>query len=71
MGGKCGCRMALQRKCTFDLPDGVDVKSELRLSDPPTEHNGQRIVDTSIANLGKLYIQTLGQIVDEFEVRFS
>jgi hypothetical protein len=55
----------------FDLPDSIDVKSELQLPNPPTEHNGQPITDTSIANLGTLYIQTLRQIVDDFEARFS
>jgi hypothetical protein len=58
-------------KVYFDLPGNVDVKSELLLPDPPTEHNGERITDTSIANLGNLYIETLRQIVDEFETRFS
>src|SRR5205823_226809 len=49
----------------FDLPAESGVESNLHLPDPPTEHDGQQITDTSIKNLGGLYIQTLNRIVDE------
>jgi hypothetical protein len=58
-------------KIYFSLPDTVDIKSDLRLPDPPTEHNGQAITDTSIANLGTLYLDTLKRIVEDFEARFA
>lgn len=54
----------------FDLPD-ADVTSGLTLHDPPNEHDGQPITDTSIQNLGQLYIDALTRIVDEFVARFS
>ncbi len=59
------------QKVYFDLPATFDVKSELQLPDPPTEHDGQLIADTSITNLGALYLSTLRRIVGEFETRFG
>jgi hypothetical protein len=59
------------QKVYFDLPATVDVKSELQLPNPPTEHDSQAITDTSIANLGALYLNTLKRIVSEFEARFG
>lgn len=59
------------QKVYFDIPDNPHVKSELLLPNPPTEHEGQPITDTSIANLGQLYIATLKRIVNEFEVEFG
>jgi hypothetical protein len=58
------------QKVYFDLPDNPHVKSEYLLPNPPSEHDGQAIIDTSIANLGQLYITTLKRIINEFEVRF-
>lgn len=58
-------------KVYFSLPESVDVRSALHLHDPPTEHDGQPISDTSIANLGKIYLTTLRQIVGEFKARFA
>lgn len=57
-------------KVYFDLPEGVDVESGLTLPDPPAQHDGQPITDTSIANLGRLYIAALTRIVEEFIARF-
>ena len=59
------------QKVYFDLPATFDIKSELLLPNPPTEHDGQPITDTSIANLGSLYLDTLKRTVDEFETRFG
>jgi hypothetical protein len=58
-------------KVYFDLPEGADARSELLLVDPPTQHDGQPIGDTSIANIGVLYLGTLREIVSEFETRFQ
>jgi hypothetical protein len=59
------------QKVYFDIPDSSGVKSELQLADPPKEHYGEPINDTSIANVGKVYLDTLRSIVAEFEVRFA
>lgn len=59
------------QKVYFDLPDTVDVKSQLKLPNPPTEHDSHPVTDTSVANLGGLYLNTLKRIVGEFEARFS
>jgi len=55
----------------FDLPAGAGVESGLMFSDPPTQHDGVPIEDTSIANIGRLYIDTLNKIVTKFTERFS
>ena len=59
------------QKVYFDLPATVDLKSELQLPNPPTEHDSQPITDTSMTNLGSLYLNTLKRIVSEFEARFG
>lgn len=58
-------------KVYFQLPDNLDIESGLRLEDPPTQHYGAPISDTSIANLGRLYLGTLQAMVDEFIERFK
>jgi hypothetical protein len=58
-------------KVYFQLPDEVDIVHEYRLPDPPIEHDGQPIEDTSLANLGRLYLGMLATIVDAFAARFS
>jgi hypothetical protein len=55
----------------FELPEGAPIESWLELPNPPEEHDGQPITDTSIANLGHLYVDTLATIVDEFVSRFA
>jgi hypothetical protein len=55
----------------FQLPEGVGIESGLQLPNPPNQHDGQPIEDTSIANLGSLYLGTLTRIVDEFVTRFG
>jgi hypothetical protein len=59
------------QKVYFSLPETFDVRSELHLTDPPTEHDGQPVTDTSVANIGTLYVNTLKRIVTEFETRFK
>ncbi len=58
-------------KVYFELPADVDVESGLRLDNPPQEHKSEPITDTSIANLGGLYIAMLTEIVDAFIARFQ
>jgi hypothetical protein len=58
-------------KVYFSLPSNIDVKSGLSLENPPDQHDGEPIRDSSIANIGTLYVTTLGRIVDEFVARFS
>ncbi len=58
-------------KIYFQLPEGIDIESGLHLNDPPDQHDGRPISDASIANLGRLYLGTLTEVVDEFFVRFS
>jgi hypothetical protein len=60
-----------EEKVHFSLPETVDITSTLHLSNPPTEHDGHQITDTSIASLGRLYLTTLRRIVEEFETRFA
>lgn len=60
-----------EEKVYFSLPESVDITSTLHLSNPPREHDGHQITDTSIANLGSLYLTTLRWIVEEFETRFA
>lgn len=57
-------------KVYFDLPEGVDVESSL-FEDPPLEHYGTPITNTSIANLGGIYLETLDSMVEEFIERFQ
>jgi hypothetical protein len=59
------------QKVYFSLPETFDIRSELHLSDPPTEHDGKPITDTSVANICTLYVNTLKRIVTEFETRFK
>lgn len=58
-------------KVYFDLPGDVDVESGLSLPDPPSEHGGSPISDSSISNLGSLYVEALRTMVEEFEGRFK
>jgi hypothetical protein len=58
-------------KVYFLLPGNVDITSGLQLVDPPDQHDGEPITDTSIANLGRLYIAALTKTVDEFISRFG
>lgn len=59
------------QKVYFSLPDSFGVQSTLHLPDPPDQHDDQPITDTSVANLGRLYLTTLGRYVEEFEARFK
>jgi hypothetical protein len=54
----------------FDLADDF-VQNTIVPLEPPHEHYGEAIADTSVANLGRLYIETLTALVNEFVQRFS
>jgi hypothetical protein len=43
----------------------------LHFPDPPTEHQGEAIADTSLENLARLYIDYLSALVEEAEAMFS
>lgn len=58
-------------KVYFQLPEGVDIESGLQFADPPTQHYGVPITDTSIGNLGRVYLRTLANMVEEFIERFA
>jgi hypothetical protein len=61
------------QKVYLDLPDqpGLSVTSWLGFVDPPTHHDGSPITDTSLANIGALYVGTLVHLVEEFAMRFG
>jgi len=54
----------------FSLPDDVDIQTTLHLPNPPTVHFGIPIIDTSVANLGHLYLETLRDLVSQFEKKW-
>jgi hypothetical protein len=58
-------------KVYFALPENVDVQVTFEVPNPPTQHDGQTITDTSVANLGFLYLGTLRRLVDEFGIKFA
>jgi hypothetical protein len=60
-----------QEKYYVQLPSAVKMESRLHFPDPPTEHLGGPITDTSLQNLGRLYIAYLSSLVDEAEAEFG
>jgi hypothetical protein len=58
-------------KVYFALPEGIDIKSDLHMPDPPKSHDNKPITDTSAPNLARLYIESLREIVNEFEEKWS
>lgn len=55
---------SIQRRY-FQLPRETGVESALRFIEPPDQHDGRPITDTSIENLGSLYISFLSRLVHE------
>lgn len=53
------------------LPDDIDFKIELHLPDAPRAHLGQRLADTSIVGLCRLYVKYLTRLVYEAEHHFG
>jgi hypothetical protein len=57
-------------KYYVQLPDTIDIESQINLPEPPKEHLGKSIADTSTVNLGRLYLDYLSGHVAEAEDRF-
>ena len=55
----------------IDVPEGMIKRSELRMPNPPTQHLGQPIGDTTVQGLCKLYVHYLSQLVAAAEAQFS
>ncbi len=55
----------------LQLPEKSGVTSTWHLAGAPSEHDGKPITDTSVSNLGLLYLTALRKIVQEFGARFS
>ncbi|MEO6370829.1 MAG: hypothetical protein ABIQ73_02735 [Acidimicrobiales bacterium] len=55
----------------FHLPEPLGLPSLLNLENLPTSHDGVPITDTSIANIGGIYITTLVGVVEAFAQRFA
>lgn len=58
-------------KYYVQLPESVRIESELYFPDPPTEHEGIPLDDTSVENLARLYVQVLTSLVEEAERAFG
>jgi hypothetical protein len=53
------------------LPDDVRVTVSDHLPNPPTEHRGKAIKNTSIESLCRLYVRYLEELVDDAEREFG
>jgi hypothetical protein len=58
-------------KFYVQLPKSLQIEFSLHFPDPPIEHLGQPIADTSLENLGRLYIDYLSSLVSEAEEEFG
>jgi hypothetical protein len=58
-------------KYYVQLPSAVKMESTLHFPDPPREHLGMLITDTSLQNLARLYIAYLSSLLDEAEAEFG
>lgn len=58
-------------KYYVQLPGAVKMQSWLHFPDPPEQHLGEPLADTSLQNLGRLYIAYLSSLVDEAESEFA
>jgi hypothetical protein len=55
----------------IEVPEGMIKRSELRMPNPPTQHLGQPVADTTVQGLCKLYVHYLSRLVDSAEEEFS
>jgi hypothetical protein len=53
------------------LPGAVKMEASLHFPDPPAEHLGKSLADTSLQNLGRLYVAYLSSLVSEAEAEFG
>jgi hypothetical protein len=58
-------------KYYVQLPESVLMSAQLNFPDPPTEHKGHPVEDTSVENLASLYVDFLVDFVKEAESRFG
>jgi hypothetical protein len=58
-------------KYYVQLPESARMSAQLHFPDPPTEHRGQQIKDTSVENLARLYVGFLASLVKEAESEFG
>jgi hypothetical protein len=53
------------------LPPELGIQFSLHLPEPPTEHFGKPLADTSIQNLSRLYVDYLSGLVVDAEKHFG
>jgi hypothetical protein len=53
------------------LPSTIKMRSTLHFPDPPQEHLGEPLVDTSLQNLGRLYVDYLTSLVEDAKAQFA
>jgi hypothetical protein len=58
-------------KYYVQLPAAVRMQTTLHFPDPPSEHLGAVITDTSVANLCRLYVAFLSALVNEATSEFG
>jgi len=58
-------------KFYVQIPPSIRVKTSLHLPDPPNEHRGKTLADTSIESLAGLYLAYLEKLVADAEDHFT
>jgi hypothetical protein len=53
------------------LPSDIRIQMSLHLPDPPAEHVGKPVPDTSIETLSRLYVAYLSDLVEQAERHFG
>ena len=59
------------QKYYIGLPKSVRMRWEMHLPDPPTEHLGQPIADTSAAGLSRLFLGYIERLLVDAETHFA
>jgi hypothetical protein len=59
------------QKYYVQLPREWGIQINLRLPNPPTEHLGKPLTDTSIENLSRLYVNYLSELVTDAQKEFG
>jgi hypothetical protein len=55
----------------FTLPEELGITTVLEFENPPTEHLGRSIKDTSVVAIGTLYVEYLTGLVERAFARFK
>lgn len=58
-------------KYYVQLPDWIRVQNTLHMPNPPAEHLGQTLIDTSLENLSALFVAYLEKLVADAEAHFA